>query len=291
MNKLISFSITFYAIIFFSNALIAQSPLNIRVDVNKPGASIQPTMWGIFFEDINFAADGGVYAEMVKNRSFEFFEPMMGWDQPNSNRHSMNENSGMATVIKEGANQHCIKVELKNSIGYELINEGFRGMGVENNEKYQLTFKARNAKGIISIKFQFIDQQGNTMGETQIPVNSGDWEEYQSEILAAGTEKKAKLKITFAGNGSIEMDMISIFPEDTWMGRPKGMRKDLTQLLADLKPGFLRFPGGCIVEGRTLDRRYQWKKTVGDIEDREILVNRWNTEFAHRSTPDYFQSF
>ncbi|MDZ7608090.1 MAG: hypothetical protein U5K79_21495 [Cyclobacteriaceae bacterium] len=108
---------------------------------------------------------------------------------------------------------------------------------------------------------------------------------------ATKTEKKASLKITFEGNGVVEMDMISMFPKDTWMGRPKGMRKDLVQLLADLKPGFVRFPGGCIVEGRTLDQRYQWKKSVGDINEREVLINRWNTEFKHRPTPDYFQSF
>jgi alpha-N-arabinofuranosidase len=129
------------------------------------------------------------------------------------------------------------------------------------------------------------------MGQAKVSVNTAEWKDYDASITTNATEAKAKLKITFDGNGSIEMDMISLFPEDTWMGRPKGMRKDLVQLLADLDPGFLRFPGGCIVEGRTLDRRYQWKKTVGDIEDREILVNRWNTEFAHRPTPDYFQSF
>jgi alpha-N-arabinofuranosidase len=85
--------------------------------------------------------------------------------------------------------------------------------------------------------------------------------------------------------------MISLFPDDTWKNRPGGLRSDLVQLLADLKPGFLRFPGGCIVEGRDLENRYQWKKTIGNIEDRHLIVNRWNTEFAHRLTPDYFQSF
>ncbi len=85
--------------------------------------------------------------------------------------------------------------------------------------------------------------------------------------------------------------MISLFPDDTWKNRPGGLRADLVQLLADLKPGFLRFPGGCIVEGRELANRYQWKKTIGDIEDRQMIVNRWNTEFKHRLTPDYFQSF
>ena len=274
--------------------LSAQSKIDINVDVNKPGADIQPTMWGVFFEDINFAADGGIYAEMVKNRSFEFFKPMMGWVQPNSNRHSLNAKSGIATVIKEGgatSNKHFARIEVKDSDGYVLINQGFRGMGVKENAKYNLTFKVRNSKGISAVNFQLIDPQGKSMGQAKVSVSTSEWEDYDASITANATEAKAKLKITFDGNGSIEMDMISLFPEDTWMGRPKGMRKDLVQLLADLDPGFLRFPGGCIVEGRTLDRRYQWKKTVGDIEDREILVNRWNTEFAHRPTPDYFQTF
>jgi alpha-N-arabinofuranosidase len=217
----------------------------------------------------------------------------MGWRQPNSDRHSLNDKSGMATAIKEGMepNNHFVRIEVKNSTGYELINEGFRGMGVKAGAKYNLTFKAKNNGGIESVKFQFIDQRGNSLGETVIGSISESWNEYEASIIADATESKARLKITFEGAGMIEMDMISLFPEDIWMGRPKGMRKDLVQLLADLEPGFLRFPGGCIVEGRTLDRRYQWKKTIGDIEDREMLVNRWNTEFSHRLTPDYFQTF
>lgn len=274
-------------------SLSAQTTMKLEVEVNRPAADIQPTMWGIFFEDINFAADGGIYAEMVKNRSFEFFEPLMGWIQPNSDRHSLNENSGIATVIKEGTlpNQHFARIEVQNSAGYELINEGFRGMGIKSGGKYNLTFKAKNKGGIENVIFQLIDQQGNSIGEEVVGLTSEDWNEYDASIIAIDTVAEARLKITFEGTGIIQMDMISLFPEDTWMGRSRGMRKDLVQLLADLNPGFLRFPGGCIVEGRTLDRRYQWKKTIGDIEDREILVNRWNTEFAHRLTPDYFQSF
>jgi len=291
MKKIQFFLMALLLILSLPTWLSAQTKIEVAVD--KPGADIKPTMWGIFFEDINFAADGGIYAEMVKNRSFEFFEPLMGWIQPNSDRHSLNERSGMATVIKEVAssNNHFVRIEVKSSNGYELINEGFRGMGIKSGAKYNLTFNAKNNGGISKIKFQLIDHQGNSLGEVDVIPDSNDWKEYTASLTASDTELKSKLKITFEGTGVIEMDMISLFPEDTWMGRPKGLRKDLVQLLADLNPGFLRFPGGCIVEGRTLDRRYQWKKTIGDIENREILVNRWNTEFAHRLTPDYFQSF
>ncbi len=294
MHRTRLFLITQCWVLLIPVTLLAQSPITLQVDVNKPVAAIQPTMWGIFFEDINFAADGGIYAEMVKNRSFEFNERLMGWLQPNSDRHSLNENSGMATVFSEAGDRvnHYVRIEVKNSSGYTLINEGFRGMGVKAKEKYNLSLKARNGAGNISkIVFQLVDSTGNVLGETAISPDSETWKEYETVITAKATEAKAMLKITFEGNGVVEMDMISLFPEDTWMGRTKGLRKDLVQLLADLKPGFLRFPGGCIVEGRTLETRYQWKKTVGNIEDRELIINRWNTEFAHRSTPDYFQTF
>ena len=99
------------------------------------------------------------------------------------------------------------------------------------------------------------------------------------------------MNIWFEGDGSIDLDMISLFPEDTWKKRPGGMRADMIQLLADMKPGFIRFPGGCIVEGFDLSQRYQWKKTIGPIEERQLVINRWNYEFPHRPTPDYFQTF
>jgi alpha-N-arabinofuranosidase len=127
-------------IFLFTVFSMTRAQVNLRVDVSKPGADIQPTMWGIFFEDINFAADGGIYAEMIKNRSFEFYDPMMGWSQPNSDRHSLNRQSGMATAIKEGdsPNSHFVRIVVRNSDGYELINEGYRGMGVKESHQYNL---------------------------------------------------------------------------------------------------------------------------------------------------------
>ncbi|UZR98803.1 alpha-L-arabinofuranosidase C-terminal domain-containing protein [Chondrinema litorale] len=292
INKL--FELILCAGLLFPTFTFAQAPIVLEVDASKHVADIQPTMWGIFFEDINFAADGGIYAEMVKNRSFEFDNPLMGWNEPNSDTHSLNEKSGIAKVVKEseGTNPHFARIEVKNSTGYKIINEGFRSMGIKKDAKYNLTFEARNMSGNISkINFQFIDKNGKGVGKASVAVSSKDWKAYSASWAATETVEKAQLEITFEGTGVIDVDMISLFPEDTWKGRPKGMRKDLVQLLADLQPGFLRFPGGCIVEGRTLNQRYQWKKTVGNIEDREMIVNRWNTEFAHRPTPDYFQTF
>ncbi|WP_428741934.1 alpha-L-arabinofuranosidase C-terminal domain-containing protein [Tenacibaculum sp.] len=269
---------------------------NLEVDLSKSVAKIQPTMYGIFFEDINFAADGGLYAEMIKNRSFEFtVNPLMGWIQPNSNRHSLNTNSGIATIIKyanSSGNHNYCRVKINNDKGYELINEGFRGMGIKKDATYNFYISALNKSGSIkNIIVQLIDKNKNVLGETKVAATSPVWKDYTAQLTAIKTEANAQIKITFEGTGEIDLDMVSLFPVDTWKGRKNGLRKDIVQLLYDLKPGFLRFPGGCIVEGRTLARRYQWKKTVGPVENREVLVNRWNTEFAHKLTPDYYQSF
>ena len=265
------------------------------VDVSSSKAKIQPTMYGIFFEDINFAADGGLYAEMIKNRGFEFEEPMMGWREPNTSRHSLNKNSGVAQIIKineSKSNRNFCRVIINNDSGYVLVNEGFRGMGIKKNYHYNLSLQAAKRSGDIrKINFAFINKEGHELGNSSVSPDGGDWTTYTSTLKATDTEEKAILQITFEGTGVIDLDMISLFPEDTWKGRKNGLRKDLVQLLYDMKPGFLRFPGGCIVEGRTLAKRYQWKKTVGPVEDRSVFVNRWNTEFKHRPTPDYFQSF
>ncbi|WP_433778290.1 alpha-L-arabinofuranosidase C-terminal domain-containing protein [Flavobacterium anhuiense] len=265
----------------------------LEVDASKTITKIQPTMFGLFFEDINFAADGGLYAEMIKNRSFEFEKPLMGWEQPKSNRSSMNKESGMALPINVAANNtNFCRVEINNDKGYALINEGFRGMGVKKDARYNLSFKAANHKGAIrKIIFQLIDKDQKVLGETSVVPKSDEWTNYSAQFAATETEAKAKLKITFEGTGTIDLDMISLFPEDTWKNRKNGLRKDLVQLLYDVKPGFLRFPGGCIVEGRTLSDRYQWKKSIGNVEDRKTMMNRWNVEFNHKLTPDYFQSF
>ncbi|MNS10460.1 Extracellular exo-alpha-L-arabinofuranosidase precursor [compost metagenome] len=277
------------------NGLYANAQTNLEVDIANTITKIQPTMYGVFFEDINFAADGGLYAEMIKNRSFEFEAPLMGWEQPNSDKHSFNKQSGIATTIKvleNKTNPNFCRILINDDKGFSIINEGFRGMGIKKDAKYNLSLKAANHNGAIKkIIIQFIDKNKKVLGETRIVPTANDWKAYTAQFTATQTEAKAQLKITFEGTGTIDLDMISLFPEDTWMNRKNGMRKDIVQLLYDMKPGFLRFPGGCIVEGRTLAQRYQWKKTVGDVEKRETLINRWNTEFSHKPAPDYFQTF
>lgn len=267
----------------------------LQVDASRIRSEVQPTMFGIFFEDINFAADGGLYAELVKNRSFEFTLPKTGWSEPHSSPYSLNRESGSSSAMKYGAesgNQTYLRVQIQKPEGYELINEGFRGIGVREGARYRLSLRAARGEGAIrAVVLNLVDSTGASLGGTRIALDAKDWKSYQSTLTAGQTEPRARLQLTFEGSGSVDLDMVSLFPEDTWKGRPNGLRKDLVQLLYDLQPGFLRFPGGCIVEGRTLARRYQWKKTVGPVADRTALINRWNTEFAHRPTPDYYQSF
>jgi alpha-L-arabinofuranosidase len=270
----------------------AQKSDPIIVKADKPVASIQPTMWGIFFEDINMAADGGVYAELVKNRSFEFNNPLMGWKE-----EKKQDADGSVLVINRGEtnpdNPRFIRVMNRSGEPlHGLSNEGFRGMGIEQGHQYDFSvWAAQHAPGGVKMTITLVNGSGAVIGRTELTPASENWTRYTANLTAMATEPRAQLVIWFEGAGVLDLDMISLFPRDTWKQRPGGLRADLVQLLADLKPGFLRFPGGCIVEGRDLANRYQWKKTVGDPAERKTIINRWNTEFAHRPTPDYYQSY
>jgi alpha-N-arabinofuranosidase len=264
----------------------------IIVNVDKPLAPIQPTMWGIFFEDINMAADGGIYAELVKNRSFEFNNPLMGWKELRKeagsgtllvlNRSGINPNNPRFIRISKPADEEK----------YGLSNEGFRGMGIEKGHIYDFSVWAAQHPGShIRLHISLVNAASESIGEVMVAPSDTAWTKYQASITATATEPRASLSVWFEGSGVVDLDMISLFPKNTWKGRPGGLRADLVKLLADLRPGFLRFPGGCIVEGRELATRYQWKKTIGRVEDRKTIINRWNTEFAHKLTPDYYQSY
>ncbi len=269
----------------------AFSQIQIHVNTSKPVAPVQPTMWGIFFEDINLAADGGIYAELVKNRSFEFFQPLMGWKimKPDTttgvtilNRSETNPDNPRFARISVASGEPS----------FGLSNEGFRGMGIKKGVTYHFSvFAKQKADSKLRMRIELVNPPGEVIGSTSMVPQSESWKRCEVSFSATATEQKARLNIWFEGEGSLDLDMISLFPDDTWKNRPGGLRADLVQLLADLKPGFIRFPGGCVVEGRELETRYQWKKTIGNTEDRKLIVNRWNTEFKRRETPDYFQSF
>ncbi len=291
MKKIKIFFLALPALLMF---IYADAQHTLSVKVNKPGAPIQPTMWGVFFEDINLGADGGIYAELIKNRSFEFDKPMMGWKVLGK---PLTE--GDFTVLNRGkehqANPRFLRIMLHNnskgSIG--LSNEGFRGMGIKNGNRYDFSIMYKQTATSVKMYIELVNEKGEPIGSTSLTTGfSGqEWKKQAVSFNATATALKASINIWFEGDGNIDIDMVSLFPGDTWKNRPRGMRADMIQMLADMKPGFIRFPGGCIVEGFTLANRYQWKKTIGPIEERQLIMNRWNVEFAHRPTPDYFQTF
>lgn len=261
------------------------------IKTNKPGAPIQPTMYGIFFEDINYGADGGLYAELVKNRSFEFPQTFMGWNT-----------FGNVQVKDDGPferNPHYVRLgdpgHAHKHTGIE--NEGFFGIGVEKDKEYRFSVWARTVDGEKSkIRVELIEpnsmDEGQAFAKQNLEISGKDWKKYTVVLKPSKTDAKAHLRIFLTTPKSgVDLEHVSLFPVDTWKGHENGMRKDLAQKLADLKPGVFRFPGGCIVEGTDLDTRYQWKNTVGPVENRPLNENRWHYTFTNRFFPDYFQSY
>ena len=269
--------------------LSAENEFVIRTD--RPGADIQLTMYGLFFEDINYAADGGLYAEMVKNRSFEFPQPLMGW-----------ESFGNITVADTDGpfprNPHYVRLlpagHHDKSTG--LTNEGFFGVAFREGDDYRFSVWARTAgNGSSKIRVELADPA--SMGETQvmasqtIDITSPEWKKYTVTLTPSATVRKGRLRVFLDSPSGCDLEHISLFPADTWKGHENGLRKDLAQKLADIRPGLLRFPGGCIVEGTDLPTRYRWKNTVGPVENRPLNENRWHYTFRHRFFPDYYQSY
>lgn len=268
----------------------AQTQINVEAANPLKGAAIQYTMYGLFFEDINYAADGGLYAEKIKNRSFEFPQSLMGW-----------KTYGNVEIRTEGApfdkNPHYVRV---SDAGHQhkrsgLENEGYFGVSFEKDETYRFSVWARATQGNSSIRVELVDPASSgevqSCGETNIEVKSSEWTKYTVEIKTGATVSKGILRIFLTGVNSIDLEHISLFPAKTWKGRENGLREDLAQKLADIHPGVLRFPGGCIVEGTDIDSRYQWKNSVGPVENRPLNENRWEYTFPHRFYPDYYQSY
>ena len=278
-----------YSALMLSALLMTANAETIDVNVKKVGAPIQPTMYGMFFEDINYAADGGLYGELVKNRSFEFPQSLMGW-----------KTFGKVTVKDDGPFERCphyvsLAYPGHNERRTGLQNEGYFGIGLLKNAEYRFTVWAKAPTGHAQIKVQLIDEQ--SMGETQIlvqeklDVTSKEWKKYELMIKSPVEISKANLRIILAGKNPIDLEHISMFPKETFKNRDNGLRKDLAQALADAHPGIFRFPGGCIVEGVDLQTRYQWKNTIGPVENRPLNQNRWEYTFEHRYFPDYYQSY
>ena len=275
----------------------AQDNITINVKANKLGSPIEKTMYGIFFEDINYAADGGLYAELVKNRSFEFTpDHLMGWQA-----------FGNVAILEDGPFEKNPHYAHLASAGHPdrwtgLQNEGFFGIGLHKDADYRFSVWARVPEGKAQmLRIQLIDEYSNDnnqeLVQSDIIVSSKEWKRYTTTLKSPKTIDKAQLRIFLctekgrSGDGVCDVEHVSLFPADTWKGHENGMRKDLAQALYDLHPGVFRFPGGCIVEGTTLDNRYQWKNSIGPVENRPYNKNRWESTFTYRYYPDYFQSY
>lgn len=272
------------------SALQAQTN-ELVIQAGKPGAEIQPTMYGLFFEDINYAADGGLYAELVKNRSFEFPQHFMGW-----------KTFGKVSLKDDGLferNPHYVRLAYAGHPHKQtgLDNEGFFGIGIKKGAEYRFSVWARVAEGETPAKIRVELADTKSMNEQQafvaadVTVDSKEWKKYQVILKPEVTNPKAILRIFLASRQTVDLEHISLFPVDTWQGHENGLRKDLVQALADIKPGVFRFPGGCIVEGTDIASRYDWKKSVGMVENRPLNENRWQYTFPHRFFPDYYQSY
>jgi alpha-L-arabinofuranosidase len=272
-------------------ALTASAQSHVmNINTKKIGAPIQSTMYGEFFEDINFAADGGLYAEKIMNRSFEFPNPLEGW-----------VTCGKVSVREDGPfdkNPHYVRLDPAGHRERKTVieNHGFFGIGIIKGETYRVSLWARCPKGGESqLWIDLVDNA--SMDDTQLISNGGikvsgkEWKKYTVEITSKKTLEKAAIRLYNDANNTTDIEHFSMFPKETFNGHENGLRKDLAQALKDINPGVFRFPGGCIVEGVDLATRYQWKNTVGPVENRPLNENRWQSTFTSRLYPNYYQSY
>lgn len=277
----------FMAIAGTSNAQVV-----INIDAQQKGPEISSTHYGIFYEDINHAADGGLYAELIRNRSFE--DDSMQQNERRRNRVK-NESKISNWFAVGNAQLSLVKTDLLNNVQHNALNlrlaapgdgvrnEGFWGMNVVAGNKYKLSFFAKSDqryKG--TLKAQLVSAQGKELGSANIKVSvSGKWTKYTTTIIATDNDPKAQFALTGNKAGQLQLDVVSLFPP-TYKNRPNGMRPDLAQMLEDMHPRFMRFPGGCFVEGQNSpDNAFRWKRTIGPIEERE---GHENVNWGYRTT-------
>lgn len=244
----------------------------LTVQVDQPGHTIAPTLWGIFFEDINLSADGGIYPELVRNRSFEDSEKPEHWTLVNAG-DGQSEMAIDTSRPLNPMNRRSLRVRLKGAAS--LGNAGYWGMSLVKGDRYQVRLAARVADGFNGPLTVSLEEgkPGRSLARGEITGLTGQWKWFTLDLTASDTAPKAGLNIAAKGSGTFWLDMVSILPAKTWKNH--GLRTDLCQMLDGLKPAFVRFPGGCWVEGDDMAHMYNWKKTVGDIAHRQPLWNIW----------------
>ncbi len=264
-----------------------EARVRVAVDAASAGVAVASTMVGLFFEDINYAADGGLYAELVENRSFEHREKRHGWID-----YAAGGARGAREIRTEGgvhANNpsyaHLSVSDAASGFGFE--NDGFGGIVVRAGATYHFSVHARSATPAMVLGVLLLAEDGTELARAGVRLEDAEWGRHEIELVPNASTAKARLAVVALSAGELDLDMVSLFPADTFKGRRNGMRADIAQALADLKPGFLRFPGGCIVEGHGLANAYRWKDTVGDVAHRKQNWNLW----THDNSPQYHQTY
>ena len=256
-------------------------PVNAVVEVSdKHPLAISDKLIGIFFEDISYAADGGLYAEMVQNRDFEYSKadksriigwgPQFAWSTNNKIQFSIAEDN----PIHEN-NPHYAVLDVKEE-GGTFVNAGFDGFALKAGEKYIFSFFSKKmgpTNGKVWIR---LVEAGQIIAEKRFSVNSSTWKKQEGTLVAQADAKEAELQLVFEQAGQFAVDMVSLFPQNTFKGHRNGLRADLAQVLADLHPRFVRFPGGCLAHGDGIENWYDWKGSVGPLEARKPMRNIWN---------------
>lgn len=278
--------IYFYCLIILlvSNTAYTQV-ININIDKPTAPKEVQSTMWGVFFEDINFAADGGLYAELIKNRSFEFDTNLLGWT-PFGNVKILSEDPAFSN------NPNFVRLNYSTELtGTGVENEGFDGIGLKKNEEYTCSYYVRLASAeSTELVFELLSENKSILFRDTQLISNRNWKKVEFTFKSPIQENSGSIRLVLNKKGIVDIDHVSLFPVKTFKNRKNGLREDIAASISDLDVGLFRFPGGCIVEGTTLETRYQWKNTIGPVENRPTIINRWNYIFPHRRFVDYYQS-
>lgn len=254
----------------------------LKINSDEKKFDVSDMLTGIFFEDINHGGDGGLYGELVENRSFEFKKSMDSWLLDKNG-----QSQGEVAIKKDSPlnSNNPTYVEINSTSegdGLRLVNSGYKGININQGKKYYYSFWAKNVDGQCLLSVQVENNGGTVLSNVKTVDNIGkEWTKYEGELTANKDEKAVKLVIYTKGKGIVDLDMVSLFPQDIWKDRKYGLRKDLVERIDDLKPRFIRFPGGCVVEGHTQDQMYNWKNTIGKVEERKEIQNMWG----------YYQSY
>jgi alpha-L-arabinofuranosidase len=258
----------------------AEAPLEIVIHADRPGARISPTMYGVFFEEINHAGDGGIYAELVRNRSFEDARTPEGWTAvARGGRVQL----ALDTVSPlNPAQVNALRLDLDGTGEAGVSNEGYWGVPVRKGSAYRLSLFARGSAGFNAPLHASLESaDGRVYARATAGRPREEWSRLTAVLRAAETDPAARLVLTTAGKGSVWLDVVSLFPAETWKGRRNGLRVDLAERVKAMAPAFVRFPGGCFVEGDRLANAFRWKTTIGPIHDRP---GHPNAKWGYRST-------